>query len=225
MRTCVCNCHGSALVSCSGAIDAQSSRNEPRRCFYDFRTQIQILLRNTEHSRESQNGSHHLFESILAAYVTMNASRAHCISKTHFVVMINGAFASGSASVSAASKSAAVATLLNLWSAICKQPPASVGNFLYFSLELSPHAPVFFCPAIIGSLHDDRVPDLRQLPHLEHAAEIVTATWHHFGLEPLCSVSKGVKLPEAAAISRAPTRCTVVICRPFHWEFTDVAQC
>ena len=75
---------------------------------------------------------HHLFESILAAYVTMNASRAHCISKTHFVVMINGAFASGSASVSAASKSAAVATLLNLWSAICKQPPASVGTFCIF---------------------------------------------------------------------------------------------
>ena len=147
---------------------------------------------------------HHLFESILAAYVTMNASGARSFSKTH-VVMTGGIYDRGSASIFAAAKSAAGATLLSMWSAIFKQPPVSIGSLLD-SFSRSPHAPVCFRRAIIGSLHDNRVPTRRQLPHLEHAAAMVTVMRAHFGLEALRSTSARVLSPEAAAFSRAHNR-------------------
>jgi hypothetical protein len=134
---------------------------------------------------------HHLFESILSAFATAKAAGMQELSNV-LVIHSPGLFAhepTGAASER---------LLLQMWRSVFTDPPMSVGAFLQ-QRALAPQHPVCFARALIGSIQDGRVPSQKQLPNLEHAADMVSKMRSHYGMPPLLHVTTGTRFADAEA--------------------------
>jgi hypothetical protein len=141
---------------------------------------------------------HHQFESIFSAYSTMKAAGLPDASRL-LVVHSPGLFSEVTTDSKNLSSSEIV--LRSMYTSLFGSHPISIGNFLD-SFDQFPHAPVCFSRAIIGSIQDARVPDQKQLPHLEFSAEITTSMRAHYRLPPLQHVSTGKLSLNAEAFAR-----------------------
>ncbi len=166
---------------------------------YPFSSEIVPLL---AYGHPNRHVGHHLFESIFSAYSTMKAARLSVASRS-LLLHFPGLFSQVPAAEEVSSASQAV--LRSMYSSLFGTHPISVGNFLE-SFAQTPHAPVCFPRAIIGSVQDARIPDLKQLPHLEFSAEIATTMRAHYGLPPLQHVSTGKLSLDAQAFAREHER-------------------
>jgi hypothetical protein len=96
---------------------------------------------------------HHMFESILAAFVTIKAAALETTSNLH-VLLSSHYFSPPFPSSSTTAKE----NLLNsMWKSAISHKPVSVGQFLQAN-SISPNAPVCYRRAIVGSIQDNRVP-------------------------------------------------------------------
>jgi hypothetical protein len=145
---------------------------------------------------------HHLFESIFSAFSTMKA--AEMTDELQLLVLHSpGLFSKVPADSDVLSASEIV--LRNMYSSVFGSFPASIGNFLE-SFAQTPHAPICFPRAIIGSIQDPRVPDQKQLPHVELTAEITSKMRAHYRMPPLQHVSTGKLSLDAEAFAREHER-------------------
>jgi len=110
---------------------------------------------------------HHMFESILSAFVTIKAASLSSTSHTH--VLLSSHYSSPPPP--STPPTPIRTTLLSMWATITPHPPLSIGQFLQSNPPPpAPRAPVCFRRAIVGSIQDDRVthptPNIRtDYPH------------------------------------------------------------
>jgi hypothetical protein len=96
---------------------------------------------------------HHVFESVLAAFVTIKAAALETTSNLH-VLLSSHFFSPPFPSFSTTPKEN---LLRSVWTSAITQNPISVGQFLQAN-SISPNAPVCYRRAIVGSIQDNRVP-------------------------------------------------------------------
>jgi hypothetical protein len=95
----------------------------------------------------------HVFESVLAAFVTIKAAALETTSKLH-VLLASHYFSPPFASSSTSPKEN---LLRSFWTSAIGQKPLSVGEFFQAN-SVSPNAPVCYRRVIVGSIQDKRVP-------------------------------------------------------------------
>ena len=95
---------------------------------------------------------HHMFESVLAAFVTIKAAALETTSNLH-VLLSSHFFSPRFPSFGTTPKED---LLRSVWTSAITQNPISVGRFLQAN-SISPNAPVCYRRAIVGSIQDNRV--------------------------------------------------------------------
>ena len=132
-------------------------RNEVYPSHFQHSASPQSLLLLAAAHPMTQVG-HHMFESILSAFVSIKAAAMTDTSHTHVI------FAGHFADIYPAPPSSPIeATLRSMWTSLFPHSPMSVGNFLN-STSASPGAPVCYRRAIIGAVQDKGV--LPTAPHI-----------------------------------------------------------
>jgi hypothetical protein len=96
---------------------------------------------------------HHMFESVLAAYVTMKAAALESKSILH--VLLSSHYFSPLFPPSSA-PTPKEKLLRSMWASAIHQQPLSIGQFLHTN-SISPDAPVCYQRIIVGSIQDSRV--------------------------------------------------------------------